>query len=218
MSREFEYKPKFRDIRVRPPKEGEKERENDVNHLKPGEKKCDWPGCIVAGQTKAPKSRDMLNDHYWFCVRHAGEYNKNWDFFAGMTEADVRKAQEDRFTGGRPTWSFKASRNSREAAAKIKASGPADFSDPLGVFSASQRKAAQEAEQIAHQRKLGKIERAALSDLDMDAAAEPASIRARYTELLRRFHPDLNAGDRGAEDKLQRVIKAYKTLKAAGLA
>jgi len=218
MSREFEYKPKFRDIRVRPPKEGEKERENDVNHLKPGEKKCDWPGCIVAGQTKAPKSRDMLNDHYWFCVRHAGEYNKNWDFFAGMTEADVRKAQEDRFTGGRPTWSFKASRNSREAAAKIKASGPADFSDPLGVFSASQRKAAQEAEQIAHQRKLGKIERAALSDLDMDAAAEPATIRARYTELLRRFHPDLNGGDRGAEGKLQRVIKAYKTLKAAGLA
>ena len=218
MSREFEYKPKFRDIRVRPPKEGEKERENDVNHLKPGEKKCDWPGCIVAGQTKAPKSRDMLNDHYWFCVRHAGEYNKNWDFFAGMNEADVRKAQEDRFTGGRPTWSFKASRNSREAAAKIKASGPADFSDPLGVFSASQRKAAQEAEQVAHQRKLGKIERSALTDLDMDAAAEPAAIRARYTELLRRFHPDLNGGDRGAEGKLQRVIKAYKTLKAAGLA
>jgi hypothetical protein len=218
MSREFEYKPKFRDMRVRPPKEGEKERENDVTRLKPGEKKCDWPDCIVAGQTKAPKSRDMLNDHYWFCVRHAGEYNKNWDFFAGMTEADVRKAQEDRFTGGRPTWSFKASRNSREAAAKIKASGPADFSDPLGVFSASERKAAQEAEQVAHQRKLGKIERAALSDLDMDAAAEPAAIRARYTELLRRFHPDLNAGDRGAEGKLQRVIKAYKTLKAAGLA
>ena len=53
MSREFEYKPKFRDIRVRPPKEGEKEQENDVNHLKPGEKKCDWPGCIVAGGLRA---------------------------------------------------------------------------------------------------------------------------------------------------------------------
>ena len=71
---------------------------------------------------------------------------------------------------------------------------------------------------VAHQRKLGKIERSALTDLDMDAAAEPAAIRARYTELLRRFHPDLNGGDRGAEGKLQRVIKAYKTLKAAGLA
>ena len=86
------------------------------------------------------------------------------------------------------------------------------------MFSASERKAAQEAEQVAHQRKLGKIERSALTDLDMDAAAEPAAIRARYTELLRRFHPDLNGGDRGAEGKLQRVIKAYKTLKAAGLA
>jgi curved DNA-binding protein CbpA len=36
--------------------------------------------------------------------------------------------------------------------------------------------------------------------------------------MLRRFHPDVNGGDRTAEDKLQRVIKAYKTLKAAGLA
>ena len=222
MARDFSYKPKFVDIRVRPPKEGESAnaREDDVNRLKPGEKKCDWPGCIVAGQTKAPKSRDMLNEHYWFCVRHAGEYNKSWDFFAGMTEADVRKAQEDRFTGGRPTWSFKASANSREAAAKIKAQGPEDLTDPLGVFSASKRKAAQAAEAAnhTHQRRLGKIERAAMSDLDLDANADGATIRARYTEMLRRFHPDVNGGDRTAEDKLQRVIKAYKTLKAAGLA
>ena len=36
--------------------------------------------------------------------------------------------------------------------------------------------------------------------------------------MLKRFHPDLNRGDRGAEAKLQNVIKAYKTLKKAGLA
>ena len=88
------------------------------------------------------------------------------------------------------------------------------------MFSASKRKAAQAAEAASHthQRRLGKIERAAMSDLDLDANADGATIRARYTEMLRRFHPDVNGGDRTAEDKLQRVIKAYKTLKAAGLA
>ena len=47
---------------------------------------------------------------------------------------------------------------------------------------------------------------------------DKATIKARYHELLKRFHPDLNQGDRGAEAKLQRVIKAYKTLKKAGMA
>ena len=46
---------------------------------------------------------------------------------------------------------------------------------------------------------------------------ETANIE-RAHELLKRFHPDTNSGDRSAEAKLQRVIKAWKTLKKAGLA
>jgi DnaJ-class molecular chaperone len=54
--------------------------------------------------------------------------------------------------------------------------------------------------------------------LDLDARTNKAGVKARYHEMLKRFHPDLNQGDRGAEAKLQSVIKAYKTLKKAGLA
>ena len=43
-------------------------------------------------------------------------------------------------------------------------------------------------------------------------------MKRRYHELLKRFHPDTNGGDRAAEVKLQRVIKAWKTLRKAGLA
>ena len=42
-------------------------------------------------------------------------------------------------------------------------------------------------------------------------------VRARYAELVKRWHPDSNGGDRGAEENLQRVIKAYQTLKSGGL-
>ena len=40
----------------------------------------------------------------------------------------------------------------------------------------------------------------------------------KYAELVKRCHPDANGGDRSAETRLQRVIKAYKTLQKAKLA
>jgi hypothetical protein len=214
MSGAFQYRPKFVDIRVRPPKPGEEEaRDDDVTALKPGERRCDHPGCRLAGATRAPKSRQLMDEHYWFCVAHAAEYNRNWDFFAGMTEGEMRASQARSATGDRPTWSFEASRRSREAAA-ARAGADRQFNDPLGLFAAARRRA----EQAAVERKLGKIERNALADLDLDATADGPQIRARYIELVKRCHPDANGGDRSAEHKLQRVIKAYQSLKKAKLA
>jgi DnaJ domain len=214
MSGAFQYRPKFVDIRVRPPKPGaEDEREDDVTALKPGERPCDHPGCRLAGSTRAPKSRQLMNEHYWFCTAHAGEYNRNWDFFAGMNEAQIRAAQVHSAGGDRPTWTFEASRHSREAAA-ARAGSDRSFADPFGLFAAARRKA----EQAAQERKIGKIERGALADLDLDASAQPQAIRARYIELVKRCHPDANGGDRSAEHKLQRVIRAYQALRKAKMA
>ena len=89
------------------------------------------------------------------------------------------------------------------------------IADPFGLFRAQQRKA--EADRASADRHLGKLERQALGDLDLDGAADSAAIKVRYKELLKRCHPDVNGGDRSAEHKLARVIKAYKTLKKAGL-
>ena len=120
MSGAFQYKPKFRDMRIRPPVKGEDDHKHDVNALKPGEVKCDWPGCRTAGAARAPKSRENPGDHYWFCTPHAAEYNKNWDYFSGLSESEIaRRVEDERMTGGRPTWKFKASNASREAAASL---------------------------------------------------------------------------------------------------
>ncbi|RZJ85963.1 MAG: molecular chaperone DnaJ, partial [Brevundimonas sp.] len=46
MSSAFQYKPRFTDIRVKPPKVEEEEAASaDVLGLKPGEKPCQWPDC-----------------------------------------------------------------------------------------------------------------------------------------------------------------------------
>ncbi|HTI67238.1 MAG TPA: J domain-containing protein [Caulobacteraceae bacterium] len=215
MSGAFPYKPKFVDIRVRPPKPGEEGRAPDVHDLKPGERPCEWPGCRVAGAAKAPKSRERLDEHYWFCQPHAGEYNRNWNFFEGMSEAGVAQAQAARAHGERPTWQFRASRFSREAASFAQRAGTGQgYADPFDML--GRRARATEAARQAP-RNLGRLENKALAELDLDEAADKAAIRARYAELVKRCHPDANGGDRSAEQRLQRVLKAYKTLQKAGL-
>lgn len=214
MSGAFQYRPKFVDIRVRPPKPGEAEAEADVHALKDGERPCDHAECRAPATAKAPKGRDLPGEFYWFCQSHAAEYNKAWNFFAGMSEGEVRAYQESAATGDRPTWTFRASNRSREAAAAA-ARGAEVFTDPFGLFAAARRRA--EAKAASQGRKLGKLERNALADLDLSDDAEAGVIRRRYTELVKRCHPDANGGDRSAEHKLQRVLKAYKTLQKAGM-
>jgi hypothetical protein len=211
MASTFRYRPRFVDIRVRPPKLDADARANDVHALKPGERACDHQGCRAAAATRAPKSRDMPVDHYWFCESHAAEYNRNWNFFAGMSDEEVEaRIQEDQATGGRPTWSFKSGARNREAAASR-----GFFRDPHGIFGTG--RTAEEAAKTAWDSRLGKLERIALADLDLEPGVNGPAIRVRYLELVKRCHPDANGGDRSAENKLQRVIKAYKTLQKAKL-
>lgn len=225
MSAAFQYRPRFVDIRVRPPKPEEEAAEADVLGLKPGEKPCEWPGCRRAAGARAPKSRDLPGAFYDFCQPHAAEYNKNWNWFAGLSEGEVRRRQEEEaMTGGRPTWQMKAGRASREAAAFAakfgsgRNAGTGAWSDAFGLFGDRAPDGAGPAPAAPEARRLGKLERTAFADLDLEPGCDAGQVRMRYHDLLKRTHPDHNGGDRSAETKLQRVIAAYKTLRKAGLA
>lgn len=62
-------------------------------------RECDYEGCNEKADHPAPKS--PLSDHkWWFCERHAGEYNRNWNFFEGMTTEEAQAyAQGDAHEG-----------------------------------------------------------------------------------------------------------------------
>ena len=222
MSASFQYKPRFTDIRVKPPHpDEEQEAAEDVLRLKPGEKPCDWADCTRPATARAPKSREQLNEFYNFCQVHAGQYNKSWNFYAGMNEGQIRAAQENEaMTGGRPTWQMKAGPQTREAAAfaakfgTANNSGAGSWRDSFGLF--GRRVNGDAPVQNDPHHGMGRLERTALADLGLEPGADKAAIKARYHEMLKRFHPDTNGGDRGAEAKLQSVIKAWKTLKEAG--
>ncbi len=173
----FQYKPRFVDIRVKPPKANEPEAEPDVHTLKPGERPCEHPDCRVAATARAPKSRDLPGEFYHFCMTHAAEYNRHWDFYSGLSEAEIRRRQvEEQQTGGRPTWSFKGGRVRREAET---AAARGLFGDPFGLFGAAKARA--EDERRATERHLGKMERNATMHPRSAASFLAAAFRVHQT-------------------------------------
>jgi DnaJ-class molecular chaperone len=53
----------------------------------------------------------------------------------------------------------------------------------------------------------------ALDQLGLDDSVDMVAIKARYKDLVKRLHPDANAGDRSNEDKLREIIRAYNYLR-----
>ena len=62
---------------------------------------CDREGCSEIGDRPAPKAPDS-KERWYFCEAHAGEYNKNWNYFAGLSpeEAARRAAAEAKGNSG----------------------------------------------------------------------------------------------------------------------
>lgn len=56
-------------------------------------RRCEREGCAEPGEYPAPKARDS-RDKYWFCQAHAAEYNRTWNYFAGMSYEEMRTAAE----------------------------------------------------------------------------------------------------------------------------
>ncbi|MBU6444807.1 MAG: J domain-containing protein [Alphaproteobacteria bacterium] len=195
-----DYRPRFgRDIRIKPDAKPRPERSLRA---------CARPDCPNEGTHRAPKSRDHLGEYLWLCLDHARAHNESWDFFSGMSETEIEAFRIGAVTGHRPTWPL-----GKRGAGDRHQPGPEEYMDAYGVFA----DVAEKPGPRAPQRVLTKLQLQSLEMLDLDATATLHQIKARYKELVKRFHPDANGGDRGAEERLKQVIKAYGVLRAAGL-
>ena len=88
------------------PRWGEYGTETDPVHVRT----CDHTGCDRPADHPAPKA-PFSSERWWFCREHAAEYNRNWDFFDGMSdaEAETLREEETRTGGGYAqsgTWSW----------------------------------------------------------------------------------------------------------------
>jgi len=169
---------------------------------------CAIEGCGGRGEYRAPKSRDRLEDYQWLCLDHVRAHNMSWNFFAGMSDAEITSYIEGNVTGHRPTWAM------GEKTARTAGLTP-PIRDGFGFFAAGGAAPHHPAEP---HRSRSRLQRDALSALDLDDDASLKDVKARYKELVKRFHPDANGGDRSCEEQLKRVIRAYRTLKASNFA
>ena len=175
---------------------------------KPDAQPCAVKNCVQPGNCRVPKSRENLSDYLFLCTAHARAHNESWDFFKGMDDTDVEKFREEAMFGHRPTWPM-----GKRTARHRTGQGPLHIHDGHAVFEEDD----QNGQPRRPERQLTRLQVMAMDTLQLAHNATLIEIKARYKELVKRFHPDANGGDRGAEERLKQVIKAYGVLRASGL-
>lgn len=177
---------------------------------------CAQPGCTAPGEFRAPSGprahADSPPEWRWLCLDHVREFNASYNFFAGMDPEEIAAAQRPYAGWERETRAF----------ASTGADQPprwAGFTDPLDAIGARFRERIAEAAANQAPRKDGKplsrTDRDSLKTLGLGVDADRRALRQRYSELVRRYHPDRNGGDRSHEAALQQTIAAYQQLRAS---
>ena len=169
--------------------------------------RCGVPGCREPGEFRAPLvpgDFDGPGAWRWLCLEHVREHNAKYNFFDGMSADEIERAQSPIAAWDRATRAFAHAGADR---------GPAwsDFADPLDAIAARFRP---EARRRAVDRFTAR-ERHALGVMGLKDDTDLHKVRKRYSELVRRYHPDRNGGDRSYERKLGEVIEAWQILRGA---
>ena len=157
---------------------------------------CEHPGCKEPGTCRAPKTR-ALNSYYWFCAKHAAEYNKSWDYLKGLSSAEIEREIKADETWRAPTWAFGLGiKDIRKV-----------MQDPLGLWDGLVGAAHKKT------RRFSKEETAAMKELGLSWPFTKAALSAAYKRSAKSSHPDLNSGSREAEARFKKVAAAHALLK-----
>ncbi len=209
----------------------------DAIRIKPRRKKaqeehppCEWPGCDAPGGYPAPKGRGHEGQYFRFCLEHVREYNKTYNYFRGMSQAEAEAFRDSMMVGHRPTWvmgtngakrpvrhvdlnqwGLNGLRMAGRKGFTMASDGQAaDFFDLFGTQTAPNDAPK------GRRRALRPLERKSLGVLGLPETATAQEIKARFKQLVKRHHPDANGGE-GSEEALREIIQAYNYLKQMGL-
>jgi DnaJ-domain-containing protein 1 len=177
----------------------------------PREAPCAVPGCREAGEFRAPASARRSSDGpppwRWLCLEHVRAFNAGYNFFEGMSADQIMAAQSP--TAGWET----ESRAFRPAGSADLPPRWADFKDPMDALGARFRQRMDEARREVANPRFTREEHRAMQLMDLPPDADRAALRRRYSELVRKYHPDRNGGDRRFEARLGQVVEAYQLLR-----
>ena len=187
-------------------KSSKKKKEEPVKQV------CQWEGCEKPGTHKAPMGRNREGLYLWMCIEHVREYNKNFNYFSGLSDDEIAKYQKENITGHRPTWKM--------GTRKVEPVNESTLRATPGWHAKIQSRYTPDGKRIpttGGPRKLKRLEEKALHDLGLPSTASSDHITKKYKDLVKQNHPDRIKGDRSSEQRLQQVLAAYKVLKKSGL-
>ncbi len=176
-------------------------------------KPCDCKGCKNEGVYRAPKDRTLKN-FYWFCLQHVQEYNKNWNFYDGMSADEIEKQIRLDMVGHRPTWKVN----------DLYANALKDPLDILGLSRGRQKKRRLFPDIDDFESKDAQIKTPCLATVEHLEAIRTLNlmppincdtVKCQYKALAKKYHPDKNAGSKEAEEMFKNLTQAYQLLMKA---
>jgi hypothetical protein len=148
-------------------------------------RKCDFKNCEKAGICRCPKDR-KLAEYWWFCQKHAAEYNKNWNYYAGMSAKEIDMEWEKDTFGDRGAESGLNNWKSIFGFINEQAAGGSKRRIPNNVM-------------------------AAFATLGASPSDDWAKVQKKYRTLAKQEHPD--TGKSKNQSRFVKISDAYQTLK-----
>ena len=164
---------------------------------------CDWNNCNNIGQYRAPIEKDNSKKYRLLCLQHIKEFNKNWNYFENMNDAEILEFIKSDMTWHKPTQNFSAQDNF------FKILWNNALKEDLNKNGINKNHA-----KIA-QLNFSNKDLKAFDILGLDVTKNWENIRSRFKKLVKKFHPDMNSGNRKFEEKLKVITLAYTQLKRA---
>ena len=162
---------------------------------------CDWNNCSEIGEYKAPVEKDNSKNFRLLCLSHIKEFNKNWNYFSGMSEEQICEFIKSDMTWHKPTQSFSSSDNFFKILWNNALKDEIDKSKFNSQFSHMK------------QFRFSHNDVRAFSVLGLSVGLKWKKIQEKFKKLVKKFHPDMNLGNKKYEDKLKVITLAYTQLK-----
>ena len=162
---------------------------------------CDWNNCFELGEYRAPVEKDNSKNFRLLCLIHVKEFNKNWNYFSDMTDTQVIDFLKSDMTWHKPTQGFSSSDNFFKVLWNNALNDGFDDFKFLSHFEADKRF------------KFSSNDIKAFSILGISVGLKWDKIQQKFKKLVKKFHPDINSGDKTYEEKLKVITLAYTQLK-----
>tara|TARA_B100000029_G_scaffold262212_1_gene258397 strand:- start:4351 stop:4869 length:519 start_codon:yes stop_codon:yes gene_type:complete len=162
---------------------------------------CEWSECNKIAKHKAPAEKDNSKNYKWLCEEHIKQFNKNWNYFEGMSQNEIEIFLKSDITWHRPTQKFGDSDNFFN----ILWNNALD--DKFKIFNAEGKY------KPIKNKKLSEKDKDAFRILNLEFDSDWKAIQKKFKTLVKKFHPDKHSGNKRYEDKLKKITLAYSHLK-----